>query len=58
MSYGMPGLFLVASPQACAKACLAAAQRRKDVAYFPAFWFLIMLIIRSIPEKIFKKINI
>ena len=58
MSYGMPGLFLVASPEACAKACLAAARRRKDVAYFPPFWFLIMLIIRSIPEKIFKKINI
>ena len=54
----MPGLFLVASPEACAKACLAAARRRKDVAYFPPFWFLIMLIIRSIPEKIFKKINI
>ena len=58
MSYGMPGLFLVASPAACARACLAAAARRKDVIYFPAFWGLIMLIIRSIPERIFKKINI
>jgi len=58
MSYGMQGLFLVASPEACANACLAAARRRKDVAYFPTFWFLIMLIIRLIPEKIFKKINI
>ena len=58
MSYGMPGLFLVASPEACAKACLAAARRHKDVVYFPAFWFFIMLIIKLIPEKIFKKLNI
>ena len=58
MSYGMPGLFLVASPEACARACLAAARRRTDVSYFPPFWFLIMLIIRLIPEKIFKKTNI
>ena len=58
MSYGMPGLFLVASPEACAAACLKAAGRRRDVLYFPAFWFLIMTIIKLIPEKIFKKINI
>ncbi len=58
MSYGMAGLFLVASPEACARACLAAARQRKDVVYFPAFWFFIMLIIKLIPEKIFKKINI
>ncbi|MGH6743025.1 MAG: SDR family NAD(P)-dependent oxidoreductase, partial [Bradyrhizobium sp.] len=58
MSYGMPGLFLVASPAACARGCLAAARRRKDVAYFPAFWIFIMLVITLIPERIFKKINI
>jgi len=58
MSYGMPGLFLVASPEACAKACLAAAGRRRDIVYFPAFWLIIMLIIKLIPERIFKKVNI
>jgi decaprenylphospho-beta-D-erythro-pentofuranosid-2-ulose 2-reductase len=58
MSYGTPGLFLVASPDACAAACLAAARRRKDVLYFPAFWFFIMLIIKLIPERLFKKTNI
>ena len=42
MTYGMPGMFLVASPEACARACLKFASKGRDVAYFPAFWWLIM----------------
>jgi len=58
MSYGMPGLFLVASPEACAKACLQLSAKGRDVAYFPFFWWFIMTIIKSIPERIFKRLNI
>lgn len=58
MSYGMPGLFLVASPEACAEACLRLSAKGRDVVYFPFFWWLIMTIIKSIPERIFKKLNI
>lgn len=58
MTYGMPGLFLVASPQACAAACWRFAEKRKEVVYFPFFWWGIMTIIRSIPEPIFKRLNI
>jgi short-subunit dehydrogenase len=58
MSYGAPGLFLVASPEACAAACWRFAEQRKDVAYFPFFWRGVMAMIRFIPEPVFKRLNI
>jgi short-subunit dehydrogenase len=58
MSYGMPGLFLVASPEACARACLDLSAKGRDVAYFPFFWRAIMAIIKAIPERIFKRLSI
>ena len=58
MSFGTPGMFLVASPDACAATCLALGESGRDVAYFPWFWRYIMLIIRHIPERIFKRMNI
>lgn len=33
-----------------------AIDRRKDVAYIPGFWRLIMLVIRHIPEAVFKRL--
>src|SRR5262249_6512333 len=57
MSFGHPGMFLVASPAACAQACLHAAKKRRDIIYFPAFWWMIMTIIRLIPERIFKRLD-
>lgn len=42
-----------------AGACIVSAiDKKKDVAYVPGFWALIMLIIRSIPESIFKKLKL
>jgi NAD(P)-dependent dehydrogenase (short-subunit alcohol dehydrogenase family) len=58
MTYGMSGMFLVASPQACAKACLGYATKGRDVVYFPGFWWLIMAIIKAIPERIFKRLKL
>ena len=58
MSFGTPGMFLVASPDACAATCLELGESGRDVAYFPWFWRYIMLIIRHIPERIFKRMNI
>jgi len=58
MTWGQPGLFLVASPEAVARRCLVAARKRRDVCYIPAFWLPIMTIIRSIPERIFKRLSI
>ena len=46
------------SPSTIAKGIVAAIDKRKDVTYLPGFWFWIMLIIKSIPEKIFKKLSL
>lgn len=58
MTFGLPGMFLVASPEACARACLTHAAKGREVVYFPIFWLVIMTIIRAIPERIFKRLNI
>jgi len=58
MTFGMPGLFLVASPDVVARACLRAAKRGREEVYVPFFWWGIMTIIRNIPERIFKRLNI
>ncbi len=58
MTWGLPGLFLVASPEKVADDIARAVTRRKNVIYTPFFWRYIMLIIRHIPEFIFKKMKI
>jgi short-subunit dehydrogenase len=58
MTFGLPGMFLVATPDAVARACLDAAAKRRNVIYVPWFWRGIMLIIRAIPERIFKRLSI
>lgn len=58
MTWGMPGLFLVASPEDVARDCWRAIEKRRDVIYTPWFWRFIMLIIRAIPERVFKKLSI
>ena len=58
MTWGLPGLFLVASPEAVAADLLKAVRKRRNVIYTPFFWRYIMLIIRHIPEPIFKKMKI
>lgn len=58
MTFGRPGLFLVAAPESVAAAALAAAEKGREEIYAPFFWAFIMLIIKSIPERIMKKLNI
>ena len=57
MTYGRPGLFLVASPESVAKGIFKAIAKGKDVVYLPWFWRFIMLIVQSIPEAIFKRMR-
>lgn len=49
---------LFVSADCVAKSILKGIKRKKDVVYAPWFWFWIMLIIKHIPEKIFKKMSI
>jgi short-subunit dehydrogenase len=57
MTYGMPGLFLVASPQSVASRILRAVEKKCNEIYLPWFWRWIMLIIRHVPEHIFKRLK-
>lgn len=58
MTYGMPGLFLVASPQYIGERIADALHKPADVIYVPWFWCYIMLIIKAIPEFIFKRLKL
>lgn len=49
---------LFANPQGVGCKIYAAILKRKEVLYVPGYWRLIMWIIRSIPEPIFKKLRI
>lgn len=49
---------LTAQPDEVAQAIARAVAARKDVIYTKGIWWLIMLIIRNIPERIFKRMKI
>lgn len=49
---------LTAQPEEVAKDIFVAQQKGKDVLYTKGIWILIMLIIKHIPEFIFKKLSI
>ncbi len=58
MTWGLPGMFLVARPEEVAESCLAGLSKGRNVLYVPWFWIGIMTIIRTVPERIFKKLSI
>ena len=58
MTYGLPGLFLVASPQDIGDRIARAPKKSADVLYLPWFWRYIMLIIKHIPEPVFKRLKL
>lgn len=49
---------LWAQPEKIAHGIVQAIAQGKDEVYLPGFWRLIMLIIRHIPERIFKKLSL
>ena len=58
MTFGMPGMFLVATPVAVGERIARAVERGRDVLYVPWFWRYIMLIITHIPERVFKRLKL
>ena len=58
MTWGMDKLPFLAPPEKVAGDILKAADRNKDVLYTPIIWWPVMTIIRLIPERIFKKMQI
>lgn len=49
---------LTAQAEEAARALLKAMKKKKDVVYIKWFWRYIMLIIKSIPEFVFKRLNL
>lgn len=59
MTQGLPlPAALVVKPEKVAQLIVKGIERKTDVLYAPGFWALIMLIIKAIPNFIFKKLNL
>jgi decaprenylphospho-beta-D-erythro-pentofuranosid-2-ulose 2-reductase len=59
MTAGLPlPALLVAQPDAVASRIVAGVEKRKDVVYVPAFWALVMMVIRNIPRFAFKRMSL
>lgn len=58
MTVSFPKGPLWATPEKVALDIDNAIEKKKDVLYTPGFWILIMLIIKSIPERLFKRLSL
>lgn len=58
MTAHVPKNPLFASPEKVGAAIARAIDRKVDVLYVPGFWRYIMLIVRHIPERIFKRLGL
>ncbi|WP_126581886.1 SDR family oxidoreductase [Tengunoibacter tsumagoiensis] len=58
MTAGMKKGLLFARPDAVGQGIYQAMLKGKDIVYLPGYWRPIMLIIKSIPESIFKKLSL
>jgi len=58
MTFGMEGMFLVASPAAVGERIARAVHGGTDVLYVPWFWRWIMAAIRAVPEPLFKRLSL
>jgi len=58
MTQSMKGSEKFADPNKVAQAIVKAIDAKKDEVYVPILWWPIMTIIRHIPERIFKKLNL
>ena len=58
MTAGFKKGLLWVKPESVAKKISRAIDNRKGEVYAPAFWWLIMLVIKFIPENLFKKLDL
>jgi short-subunit dehydrogenase len=49
---------LFASPETIARGLIKAVRQKRNVVYLPGYWRWIMLVVRSVPEFIFKKMKL
>jgi len=50
--------FIWADPDQIAAGIMSAIRNNSDVVYAPWYWRVIMLVIRAIPERVFKRLNL
>ncbi|MFM7774556.1 MAG: short-chain dehydrogenase, partial [Candidatus Kapaibacterium sp.] len=58
MTAHVPKNVLFATPQRVARDIVRAMDKGSDMVYVPGFWRYVMLIIRHIPERIFKRLGL
>ena len=58
MTADLEGMFLVADSERVARDILRAYGKRRDILYTPWFWRYIMLLVKCIPESIFKRLKL
>ena len=57
MTADLPKNPLYSSPQQIGKGIFDAMKNGKNVVYLPGFWRLTMMVVKAVPEGIFKKLN-
>jgi short-subunit dehydrogenase len=58
MTWGLPDLPLAAAPERVARDAMRGVRRDRAVVYSPWFWAIIMRVIRWIPDRIFKRLDL
>ena len=58
MTTSMKGSEKFADPNKVAQQIVSAVEKKKDVLYTPGIWAPIMFVIRGIPERVFKGLNL
>lgn len=58
MTAGFEKGLLWAQPEQVAAGIMRALERGKDVAYLPWFWRYLMLVIKLVPERLFKRLSL
>jgi decaprenylphospho-beta-D-erythro-pentofuranosid-2-ulose 2-reductase len=58
MTAGLPKTFLFADPSVVGKRIFNAIMKGEEIVYVPWFWRWVMLIIKTIPESIFKRMKL
>lgn len=57
MTAGMKKNFLFAPPEQVGRGIYQAIRKGRNVVYLPPFWFWILLVVRALPESIFKRLK-
>jgi short-subunit dehydrogenase len=58
MTYGRPRVFLAAAPEDVGEGIARALERGRNVVYLPWFWRWIMLVLKTVPEGVRKRLKL